>query len=314
MTIWPNGKKFAFTILDDTDCSTLENAPQVYEFLYKNGFRTTKSVWTFDGEVRQDNQEIVGATCQDHNYLSWVKSLQEKGFEIASHSTTFSRSTRSQVIDGLDLFKEFFGAFPKVLAQHNDTVDNESIYWGPKRISGIARIVYKLIHLLKGEKRNIYFGEIEKSEYFWGDICKDRIKYVRNFVYADINTLKACPYMPYHDSKRPYVNYWFASTEAPDVRSFIKVLSEGNQNKLLREEGACIVYTHFGKDFILNRKLNHAFCEVMESIAGKDGWFVPVGDLLDYILQYKAHGEILKWQRSSLEWKWMIHKLSVGTS
>ena len=218
------------------------------------------------------------------------------------------------MIDGLDRFKEIFGTFPKVLAQHNDTIENESIYWGAKRVSGLARWLHKLIHVLRGEKRNIYFGEIEKSEYFWGDICKDRIKFVRNFVYPQVNTLKDCPYMPYHDSERPYVNYWFASTEAPDLKSFIKVMSEENQNKLLREEGACIVYTHFGKDFVLNGKLNHAFCEVMESIASKDGWFVPVGDLLDYILQNKTHDGILKWQRSLLEWKWLIHKMLIGTS
>ena len=39
------------------------------------------------------------------------------------------------------------------------------------------------------------------------------IEQVRNFVFSDINTLKSCPYMPYQDPTKPYVNYWFASSE-----------------------------------------------------------------------------------------------------
>src|SRR5579872_5459683 len=42
---WPGGKKFAFTIIDDTDLSTRQNTEPVYDFLAENGFRTTKTVW-----------------------------------------------------------------------------------------------------------------------------------------------------------------------------------------------------------------------------------------------------------------------------
>jgi hypothetical protein len=314
MTIWPYEKKFAFTILDDTDCSTLENTPQVYQFLSKSGFRTTKSVWVLDGKVTSGNQGIVGTTCEDGNYLSWVKNLQDEGYEIASHSTTYSSSKRSQVIHGLECFKKHFGAYPTVLAQHDELEDNESIYWGSKRVSGIARWIYNFLHILRGYQRNIYFGEIEKSEYFWGDICKERIKYVRNFVFPQINTLKASPYMPYHDSRRPYVNYWFASTEAPDLSSFLKVMSERNQNRLLNEGGACIIYTHFGKNFVRDGKLDPEFIKVMESLAAKEGWFVPVGEMLDYLLQNNPFCEIRNMQRSLLEWKWMLHKFTKGSS
>ena len=44
---------------------------------------------------------------------------------------------------------------------------------------------------------------VEGSPLFWGDKCRDHIKYVRNFVFDDINTLAACPHMPYHDRARP---------------------------------------------------------------------------------------------------------------
>ena len=126
--VWPGNKKFAFTILDDTDCSTLKNAPLVYDFLYECGLRTTKSVWMFEGEIREDNKKIVGTTCQNEEYLNWVLDLQSRGFEIAYHSTSFSGSKRNRVIDGLHSFKKYFGDYPRVLAQHNDTQKNESIY------------------------------------------------------------------------------------------------------------------------------------------------------------------------------------------
>jgi hypothetical protein len=45
MNRFPNNKKFAFTILDDTDLSTAENVGPVYRLLAELGMRTTKSVW-----------------------------------------------------------------------------------------------------------------------------------------------------------------------------------------------------------------------------------------------------------------------------
>ena len=41
--LWPDNKKFAFTIFDDTDRANLENIKIVYDFLNKLGFKTTLS-------------------------------------------------------------------------------------------------------------------------------------------------------------------------------------------------------------------------------------------------------------------------------
>ena len=43
MTLLPTGKRFAFSILDDTDDSTLENVEPLYAILRDHGFRTTKT-------------------------------------------------------------------------------------------------------------------------------------------------------------------------------------------------------------------------------------------------------------------------------
>ena len=42
---WPDGKLFAFSIIDDTDLSTLENVRPVYDYISELGLRTTKTVW-----------------------------------------------------------------------------------------------------------------------------------------------------------------------------------------------------------------------------------------------------------------------------
>jgi len=42
---WPDGKRFAFTIFDDTDGTTLLNGPPIYDALTRHGLRITKSVW-----------------------------------------------------------------------------------------------------------------------------------------------------------------------------------------------------------------------------------------------------------------------------
>ena len=40
---FPNGKRFAFTILDDTDVATLANVRPIYRLLEEVGMRTTKT-------------------------------------------------------------------------------------------------------------------------------------------------------------------------------------------------------------------------------------------------------------------------------
>ena len=73
---WPDNKRFAFTVFDDTDFSTVENTRPVYAFLAECGLRTTKSVWPVKGERKPF---IGGATCEEPDYLGWVETLQTEG-------------------------------------------------------------------------------------------------------------------------------------------------------------------------------------------------------------------------------------------
>ena len=306
---WPDGKKFAFTVFDDTDNSTLDNAPKVYALLRDLGFRTTKSVWPAPG--LRDPSVVGGSTCEDTKYLAWVKELQADGFEIGLHNVTYHSSTREETRRGLDTFRALFGHDPRAMATH--TSCQEGMYWGGARVSGGHRVLYEVLN--RGKQIGWFRGHVEGDEYFWGDLCKERVQYVRNFTLPEINTLKVCPWMPYFDPGRPYVNAWYASSEGARCKNYIETITEEAQDRLEAEGGACIMYTHFGKKFVENGVLDARFVELTKRLAKKDGWFVPTSTLLDYIAKQRGGVHTLtKRERRKLERRWLIHKVRHGSS
>ena len=304
---WPGGKDFAFTVFDDTDLATLANVRPVYDFLGQQGVFCTKSVWPLRN-CHGHKPTNEGLDCEDPEYLQWVLDLQTKGFEIGLHGRASGGSPRERTIAGIQRFRSLFGEGPITYASH--FTNAEGIYFGPARLSGARRAIYQLYARKRHELR--YRGHIEGDELFWGDICRSDVKYVRNFVFADINTLGPCPEMPYHDPQKPYVNYWFASSEGRDVKSFVATISEGNQDKLAASGGACIMYTHFAYGFFRDGSLDPRFTRLIRRLAGMNGWFVPVRTLLDFLLESKGPHELTAAERRRLEWRWLFHKARVG--
>ncbi len=303
---WPEGKAFAFTVFDDPDAQTYEDGRVVYSFLDDLGFRTTRGVWPGPA-VRTPNSG--GETCDSVEYRRHTAALQNRGFEIGYHNTTKHSSTRDEIIRGLDAFRDYFGHDPSAMANHYNT---EAIYWGRARVTPPVSSIYTLATL--GRKNGVHFGHVEGHPSFWGDICRERIQYCRNFVYADINTLAACPSMPYHDPLRPFVNAWYASSEGSNVARFTATISEANQDRLEAEGGACIMYTHFGHGAVEGGTLQPRFKQLMTRLSRKNGWFVPVTTLLDYLSRHRQHEAITDRERRALERRWLWEKVFRGTS
>ncbi|HEQ98590.1 MAG TPA: hypothetical protein ENO22_04520 [candidate division Zixibacteria bacterium] len=299
---WPENKDFAFTIFDDTDNARLENVRPVYDFIHELGFRTTKSVWPSKGN---DTPIFGGDTCEDPGYAEWLVELRDKGFEIAYHMNTYHSSTRAEIIEGLERFHSIFGHYPESMANHTGCADD--IYWGANRLSGLNKFVYNFFTGFRNSAR--FFGHVEGSKYFWGDICREFIRYCRNFVFRDINTLKQCPFMPYHDPQREYVNGWFASSDGAHLEEFNDLLKEDNQDRLEAESGCCIVYTHFGCGFYEDGKLHPGFTRLMERLSRKNGWYVPVKQLLDHLKEQNGGHLITNKERKQLERRWLMDKL-----
>jgi len=298
---WPGGRKFAFTFCDDTDFATLDNVKPVYDLLDDLGWRTTKLVWVFRNG---DAGTSPGDTCEDPRYLDWLRLLQQKGFEIGLHNVSPATASREEIAQGLDRFEELFGAPPRLHCNHLMCLDN--LYWGEDRLTGWRRRLYN--RYTRGSRRGISQGHIEGSPYFWGDLIRQRITYVRNFTFDDLNTLRRCPAMPYHDPTKPYVNFWFAATTASSPRHFKQIFSTAKIDRLVEEGGLCIAYTHFGARFFHDNRIDDYFKKTVEYIAARDPWVAPVSDVLDFL----RRGEDPKARslsplgRQRLELRWML--------
>ena len=307
MPPWPDGKHFAFTVFDDPDSQPLEESRLVYGLLEDLGLRTTKGVWPL-GPFRQGNSR--SESCENPAYRQHVQELQRAGFEIGYHGAALNTSNRARTLAGLDAFREYFGADPSAMANHFD--NDEGIYFGPNRVSGIRRWIYNAATFGKHSGR--YSGEIAGHANYWGDLCEKRIRYCRNFVFRDINTLARCPLMPYHDPERPLVPAWYASSEGANADLFMATISEPNQDRLESEGGACIMYTHFGNGFCENGKIKREFRRLMQRLRDKNGWFVPVSTLLDHLAAPQGLHCLTARERAQLEWSWLREKLARGSS
>ena len=265
----------------------------MYSFLEDLGFRTTKAVWLMEPPERNSS----GETCQSPEFRDWAIRLQEKGFEIGYHNGAPGTLRRDEIIRSLDLFREYFGHNPLTMANH---YNEDAIYWGAARLgSPAARAAYCATRLGRKDR---FFGHVPGHPSFWGDICRERIGYCRNFVFRDVNTLAACPSMPYVDPERPYVARWFASSEGANCASFLRQLSEPQQDRLEQEGGACIMYAHFGHHFVDGPgRVRSEFKRLMQRLADKKGWFVPVGTLLEYLRAQRGDHTFDKAERGRLE-------------
>lgn len=299
---WPDGARFAFTVFDDTDLSTLETAPPVYDLLTDLGMRVTKSVWPV---APTRPVHTTGSTCADPDYLAWVLRLQEAGHEIGYHNATDHSSTRAETIAALDRFRDLFGHDPRTGADHSG--NREAICWGPDRLSGVRARAYAAA--LRAARPGLPVGEGAEptSPYFWADVLRDRIDYWRNLSFHDVDTLAACPPMPYHDPRRPYVNRWFAATHAPHRTPFLRVVTPEALDRLEASGGACILYTHFGVEFAEDGRLDPRFVRIMEDLAGRKGWFVPVATLLDHLRNQPGHADVISDRaRARMEERWIV--------
>jgi len=300
---WPGNRPFAFTVIDDTDWATVTKLKPVYDLLADLGFRTTKTVWIF----RSEDGGNAGETCEDRAYRDWVVSLRESGFEIAFHNAAAGTSPRDRILQALDQFKTLFGSDPSLHCNHTGCFDN--LYWGDLRLSGWRQHAYRA--LTRGRRTDISRGHVAGDPLFWGDLCRERVQYVRNFVFAKLNTLQICPSMPYHDPDKPFVNFWFSAADAGRLATFLRNFTYEKIDDLVRSGGLCVMYTHFAQGFAPNGRLAPEFIKRMQYVADKGGWFVPVSTILDHLRSGAGRAEraISRDELTGLERRWLGNKL-----
>jgi hypothetical protein len=292
----PVGKTFAMTFIDDTDLSTRANTEPVYELLAHHHFWGTKTVWPLRAKrnsafrrdlERETPQPDAGDTLQDADYLEFIKILQTRGFEIALHGVAAGNSRRDEIESGLALFRSTLGVPPSLNVFHQTNLEN--IYCGRHKLD--SRLFRALEFILD---RSEYEGHRPGTASYWADIIAS-FRYVRLPFHTidEIDTLSVCPSMPFHDLRRPLVQRWFAASDGADVVRFTRLLSAENVSRLARQQGVCIVYTHFAKGFARRRAGSYAldteFERTVERVASHSGsWFATVTEVLDRLAAMRA--------------------------
>jgi hypothetical protein len=303
MNRFPGNKKFAFAIHDDTDLSTVDNVAPIYHLLEELGMRTTKSVWPL---ASVPDGCHGGASLQESDYLNFVLELRDKGFEIALHGVRNHDANREAVERGLDEFHRLIGYNPRIHTNHSHNIEN--IYWGEARFNRVRRL-YRAAASFSGGPR--FEGHTPESPYFWGDLCRDRIDYVRNFVFREVNLDRANPTMPYRDPLRPLVKYWFSSCYGENAASFCQTISEPHQDQLEAEGGVCIMYTHFACGFVKEGRVEARTERLLRRLAQGQGWFVPVSTVLDFLRVERGDPTITTAEFASLERRWAWDRCGV---
>lgn len=301
---WPDGNRAAFAIFDDTDNTTIENGPPVYDLLTGLGLRITKSVWPL---VPTERQRVGGSTLGDPDYLEWVIGLQRSGHEVGFHNATDHPSLRADTMHALDRFEELFGSPPKVGADHSG--NREALYWGPRRLSGVKAHAYSVAQKVMRPNRPTFSGEDPRSEYFWGDVCRERVTYWRNFCFDEVDLLRVSPKVPYHDPRRSYVNYWFTSTDGSNLPRFVRHLTDEKLDRLESDGGVCVMYTHLGLKFAVGGRVDPMFADAMARLSERKIWVAPVSEVLDHLRSQIGDVILSDRERWSLENRWVLDRL-----
>ena len=297
--IFPGGKRFAFTILDDTDVATVENVGPVYRLLAELGMRTTKTVWPL--ACPEGSRDFSSSqTLDDPEYLSFVLWLRDRGFEITWHGATMESSERARTALGLERFRQIFGAYPRIHVNHAN--NRENLYWGPERVD--QPLLKAVIQRAQPTPAGYFAGHDEESRFWWGDLCSSHVEYARNLTFDEVNLARVNPSMPYRDPARPLVRRWFSCSDAEDRDEFAELLRPDRQEKLEREGGWCIVATHLGKGFAKNGEVDRLVRRRLESMAARDGWFVPVGELLDWLHARRGTDQLPNDEWDRMQWRW----------
>lgn len=298
---YPDGKRFAFTIFDDTDVATLESIRPVYDLLYELGLRTTKTVWA--NEYRGESSYAGSATLAEQPYCEYLQLLQSRGFEIAFHGATMETALRPDTARALKKFRQVFGTGPTAYAAHAQNRDNP--YWGKYRFQfPLWRALYTL---LVGRNDPNYAGHVEDSDVYWLDLVPE-LRYSRSFTYDGIDLHKITSRIPYRTAATPGVKAWFPSCDADNVEDFLELLKPENQELLEARGGLCILSTHLGKGFVRQGQVLARVARALDALSRRNGWFVPVTPLLDFLVDQMGELTTVKgWPLFRLEGLWFIH-------
>ena len=273
---------------DDTDNSTLQSTRVVYEYCLERGIKPTRFVWTHKPTeqcgVLNPEDPITGITFEDQAYCEYCRDLQSRGATFGFHGASAGNNTREQTLSGIERFECVMGYAPQLFISHMRNAEN--IYWGADRYANpVLRSVARMLVI-----RATYHGNDENSPYFWADICRERIRYIRLYRTRSLNVLKKNPGMPFHDTRFPAVRYWY-SASGQDI-DLLNRLTPARLNRISEEDGLILHYAHSAQ-FVDDPNAEYPnllepACRGFDLIGSRDDvWCAGVNEVLDRLLLIK---------------------------
>lgn len=266
---FPVSKSCALSITDDTDFFQFRTTKPVYDLLNRFGARVTKTVWVFDDPGSSPEKE--GLSLVNETYREWVEEQHRRGHEITLHTAGPGDDTRAQTLAAYDSLRSLLGgAYPRLDIFHSDNL--EAFYWGADRLpSPLLRWLYA------GRRQRRFEGSDPESPYYWVDVSRQRIRYVRTYTFNDIDTWAVNPSMPYEDPATPGAPLWFASSNGRWGDDFVRLVRPENIGALKRAHGVSVIYVHLATGF----DTPEAMAAMARCAGDPEIEFVPAGEVLD---------------------------------
>lgn len=291
---WPDNKRAAFAFIDDTDDAEMPFIADVYALLKSRGIRSTKTVWVYP--VRDTDLFRGNCLRDDPDYLEFVRQLMRDGYEIGLHNVGSGSFDRDEIKQGLELFRQLLGVYPRLHVNHSYNKDN--IYGGDKRFSAPFNLVVRKLH--SGYRG--FEGEHPASRHYWGDLHKQHIRYSRTYEVGELNLMKVAEF-PYTD--RNYsdcCNLLYPSVFCSNQDLLAHIVNPRSVGRLVDEGGCAIVYTHFG--YCHERGgIDPALYKALDALEKwrEQIWFAPVGEILDHMSSQSPPKEIGRIRKFRLE-------------
>lgn len=279
--IWlPLSYRAGIAIADDPDNGTFKAFRKVYDFLLDLRFPTTRAMWVYPNEQKTGipnlDARFYAPLLTEKKCLDYCRKLHEHGFEICLHGASSGNNPREKTIEALHYLENNISGCTSYICHSKNA---ENLYWDTK----VAHL--KILQYLLGlYTSNHCFGEISCSPYFWGDVCREKIKYIRLFRTRSLNTLAFNPSMPYHIFDKPYVNFWYSATKGYIPNLF----KPENLEKLCEENGLGILYQYLHKYVDSSNEINPAVKEGLIRVAEHSKIIIkPVSWMLDRLKQFQ---------------------------
>jgi hypothetical protein len=71
----------------------------------------------------------------------------------------------------------------------------------------------------------------------------------------------------------------------------------------------CIVYAHLGLDVVRDGRVDAELARRLSDLGRRDGWFAPVGEILDHLSERQETSVISNRQRAAYEIRWIVDRI-----